>query len=55
MGIEKVHGVVLVVKQFVEHLSFIPFRRRLGVCREAIKVDETVIVRVSWRRSDAGL
>lgn len=45
VGIEKVHGVILVLKQFVEHLSFIAFRRRLGVRREPVKVDETVIPR----------
>jgi hypothetical protein len=45
VGIEKIHGVVLVVQQLVEHLSLIAFRRRLGSRREPVKVDETVIAR----------
>jgi hypothetical protein len=40
VGIEKIHGVVLVLQQFVEHLSFISFRRRLDIRREPVKVDE---------------
>jgi hypothetical protein len=52
VGIEKIHGVVLVLQQFVEHLSFISFRRRLGIRREPVKVDGTVIVRMGWRWGD---
>lgn len=49
MSIEKVHGVILVLEQFVEHVSSIAFRCRLGIGRELIKVDESEIARMGWR------
>jgi hypothetical protein len=55
VGIEKIHGVVLVLQQFVEHLSLIAFRRRLGSRREPVKVDETVIARWGDVRLGHGL
>ena len=49
MGIEKVHGVILVLEQFVEHLPSIAFRRTLGIRRKLIKIAEAEIARMGWR------
>lgn len=50
MGIEKVHGVILVVEEFVEEISFAAFCCGLCIGRELIEIDETVVVRMDWRR-----